>query len=289
MLNAQTRMFGIFGHPVGHSLSPAIQNAAFEATGLNAVYTAFDVTDLPKALDGAKALGIGGLSITIPHKEAVIPLLDELSPLASMIGSVNTVVFRDGRAIGNNTDAFGAYAAIDGPEPVDGKTVAVFGSGGAARAVLFGLLYYGRPEKVLLVARNADKRREIVSHLEQSFREAGKDIRGIIEDIPPAQWQSRMDFTHVLINTTPLGMAPDTDSSILEEWEIPIGRRVMDIVYKPLKTRFLGYAENRGCAIVYGTEMLLRQGMKQFELWTGEKAPEEAMREALELALRTKE
>ena len=143
MINGQTKIFGILGRPVAHSLSPVMHNAAFRHLGMNAVYVAFPVTDLRKAVAGVRGLGIGGVSVTIPFKEEIIPLIDELDPRAAEIGAVNTVVNRDGRLTGYNTDWLGAVAALTAKISLTGRHVLILGAGGASRAIAFGIFHKG--------------------------------------------------------------------------------------------------------------------------------------------------
>lgn len=275
-------LFGIFGHPVRHSLSPSMHNAAFRHLGINAVYLAFDVTDLSAAMSGAKALNIHGLSITIPHKEAIMSLLDEIDRDARFIGAVNTVVNRDGRLIGFNTDCTGARKALEeafGAEKMDfkgvngqanavsvlaGKSVVILGAGGSARAVAFSLKSAGM--SVHIANRTVEKAKQLSDVVGGSFSNL-HDVCNITADI--------------LVNTTSVGMAPDVD-------EIPVSTNclgnfsvVMDIVYSPLETALLREAQQRGCRTVNGLRMLLHQAACQFELWTGLPAPFHVMEQVL--------
>jgi shikimate dehydrogenase len=263
MINGQTKIFGILGRPVAHSLSPAMHNAAFRHLGINAAYVAFPVTDLPQAVAGLRGLGIGGVSVTIPFKEEIIPLIDELDTRAAEIGAVNTVVNRDGRLTGYNTDWLGAVAALTAKIGLQGRHVLVLGAGGASRAVAFGIVQAGG--RVSLTDVDQARATALV-----------KDLGG--EAIPlnnlgdcPAS---------VLVNATPVGMTPDVDGipispELLGRFEV-----VMDIVYQPLATRLLREAEAHGCAAIDGLQMLIHQGAVQFELFTGHKAPAEVMARA---------
>ncbi|NPV03100.1 MAG: shikimate dehydrogenase [Brevinematales bacterium] len=279
MINALTQTYCIIGNPVRHSFSPIMQNKAFEEAGLNSVYTAFEVTDLEGAVNGIRALGIHGASVTIPHKIDVMQYLDDIEDIAAMIGSVNTVVNRDGRLSGTNTDAYGFYRALAEADDVDGKQIALLGSGGAARAIAFALFYFGKPAKLEIAVRNEDidaahqLRKSLIAHLalpEES-----------VEVVPLVKWNDIGDSIEIIINTTPLGMHPNTEVSPLEKEQIRKGITVMDIVYHPRDTLLLRYAGERDCRIVSGIDMLLYQGVKQFELWTGVDAPENVMRDAL--------
>lgn len=268
VINGSTVLYGIIGNPVSHTLSPVMQNAAFAESGENCVYLPFPVEDLPAAVGGIKALGIRGVSVTIPHKETILPLLDEVEEVARRIGAVNTVevLERDGRRIlrGSNTDWVGANRALLNKMALDGAQVVLIGGGGSARAIGFGLRQLGA--QVLLCSRN-----------ERTGLRLAADLG--------CEWQAldNSERLHgdVLINATPVGMYPDVQgcpvpAGILSRFQV-----VMDIVYAPLATRLLVEAESAGCQVINGLEMLLYQGVAQFELWTGKKAPVELMREQL--------
>ncbi|HID96830.1 MAG TPA: shikimate dehydrogenase, partial [Thermodesulfobacteriaceae bacterium] len=259
----------ILGHPVRHSLSPAIHNAAFRAVGLNAVYLAFDVTDLPGALEGIRALGLKGLSVTIPHKESIIPLLDQVDPSARAIGAVNTVINRAGVLAGANTDMTGAVNALEDVVSLERKSVLVLGAGGAARAVCAGLKSKGAD--VHIANRTADRARQIA----ETFGASWSGLKDL-EEVHAA----------VLVNTTSVGMYPDENEipmapDLLGRFEV-----VMDIVYSPLETRLLKEAAGAGCTTVNGLRMLLYQAVVQFEMWTSIDAPVEAMEKVLRDAVK---
>ncbi|MDL2269283.1 shikimate dehydrogenase [Desulfosarcina sp. OttesenSCG-928-A07] len=255
-LSSATALYGVMGDPVAHSLSPILHNAAFGEAGINAVYAAFQVQDLPGAVAGIRALNIRGVSITLPHKIAVMDLLDEVDPMARQIGAVNTVVNDKGRLLGFNTDSPGATAALMAQTPVAGKQVAVLGSGGAARAVAHGVSACGG--NLVVVSRN-----------ETAGRQLAQDMNG--------QFGLLADFTgkeiDILINATSVGMAPDIDATPVPAQCLQPEMTVMDIVYTPLETQLLKDARAAGCRVVDGLSMLVHQGALQFEHWTGRKAP----------------
>jgi shikimate dehydrogenase len=279
MIDALTYTYCIIGKPVRHSFSPIMQNRAFEEAGLNSVYTAFEVTDLEGAVNGIRALNIRGASVTIPYKIDVMQYLDEIEDIAAMIGSVNTVMNHDGRLSGTNTDAFGFYRALTEATEITGKNITLLGSGGAARAIAFALFYFDKPAKLKIAVRDDDieaahlLRKSLTAHLGIS--------ENIIEAARLAIWDETADSPDIIINSTPLGMHPNTEVSPLVKEQIPSGITVMDIVYHPHETLLLRYAAEKGCRTVYGIDMLLYQGVKQFELWTGVKAPENVMRDSL--------
>lgn len=282
-IDSHTELYGIIGNPVRHSFSPFMHNAAFRKLGINAVYLAFEVSDLKSAIMGVRALGIKGLSVTIPFKTAIIEYLDEVSDLALMIGAVNTVINSNGRLIGTNTDAFGFYSALKNETTIKGKNIAIFGSGGSARAGVFSLFYYDEPGIVYLVARNKEKREKIRRDIIESFLKGGRNLENNIYTLELAGWNSIKDSVDIIVNTTPVGMKPDVNNSIITEEELPWETVVMDIVYNPKETLLIKMAKKKRCKVVYGIEMLLLQGIKQFELWTGKKPPISAMKKAIKI------
>jgi shikimate dehydrogenase len=257
-----------------------MHNAAFLERGINAIYTAFEVKDLKNAVRGIKALGIEGVSVTIPYKVDVIKYIDRMTDIAAMIGSVNTLILKDGLITGDNTDAQGFYRAITGCIDTGGKKIALFGAGGAGRAIIFSLFYYSEPSRVFMLDLDKDRTRLLEENIKESFPER-PGIERLIETIDKKDWSSIKDSLDIIINATPAGMEPDINSSVLEESQIPEGCVLMDIVYHPHDTLLTRYAAKRDCKIVYGEEMLLYQGVLQFELWTGQKAPVEVMKKAL--------
>jgi len=269
MIDQQTRLYGVVGEPIGHSLSPTMQNAAFRTSGLNAVFLAFASKDAEGCLRGMKALGIRGMSVTIPHKAAVMPLLDEVNPLAEKIGAVNTIVNDDGRLVGHNTDALGALRALEEKTDPAGKRCLLFGAGGAARAV--GFVLKERGVTLSVVNRSADRGERLAGRLGCPY-------------IPlDAAVHHRADM---IIQTTPVGMYPHVHQCPVPEAILEKGMVVMDIIYNPLETRLLKKAGERGCILVDGLSMFVYQGAEQFKLWTGIHPPVSDMRRAVEAVLR---
>jgi shikimate dehydrogenase len=302
IINTGTRLYCIIGNPVKHSFSPALHNAAFEALGINAIYTAFEVSDLSGAMAGFRALGIAGASVTIPHKIAVMPFLDSVSEIAGITGAVNTIINNNGKLEGTNTDAIGLFKALRNHTEIDGKTIAVLGSGGSARAACFALLYYALPHKVIILARNRNTREELKAQLIKGILPVKEYKEDCLETRSISDWEKIKNSVDIIINTTPVGMVHNTtpvgmveiptpvgmapnDESILNKDQIPEDIVVMDIVYRPHKTKLLQYASEKGCRVVFGIEMLLYQGVEQFALWTGLEAPIPVMKEALRTAI----
>jgi shikimate dehydrogenase len=265
MIDAHTALTGVLGYPVRHSLSPAMHNAAFRALGLNGVYLAFEVAPdrLAQAIAGMRGLGIRGLNLTIPHKEAVIPLLDGLTDAARHIGAVNTLFWDGERLVGDNTDAEGFLRALDeaGVNPA-GQAVLVVGAGGAARAVVYALRQQG------CTVWLANRSRERAEALANAFGCAGV--------LPLERDALTQVAAHAdgLVNCTSLGMEPHADTTPPVPVEaLPVGAWVCDLVYRPLQTRLLQAAAARGLTTIDGLGMLVHQGALAFERWTGSPAP----------------
>ncbi|MDR3089489.1 MAG: shikimate dehydrogenase [Desulfobulbaceae bacterium] len=266
MIDGNTQVYGVLGQPVRHSLSPLMQNAAFAVLGIDAVYLPMPVDDIADAVRGIRALGLAGASVTIPFKESVMPYLDYVDDIARKIGAVNTVRIEESgesRLLrGSNTDWIGAVRALTEVITLKDRHVVVLGSGGSARAVGFGLLDAGA--KVTLCSRDARKGQELASRLRCLW-------------VPLTMVDAlRGD---ILVNTTSVGL--NSDETLMRPFSLHQYDVVMDIVYSPLHTRLLCDAAMAGCKIIHGLEMLLFQGVAQFELWTGKKAPVTAMRQAL--------
>ncbi len=267
-INGKTVLYGIIGDPVTHSLSPAMHNAAFAASGINAVYLPFPAAEIKEAVVGVRGLGVQGLSVTIPHKENVMALLDELGPVAVKIGAVNTIINKDGMLTGINTDWLGATRALEEKIVLKGADAVILGAGGSARSIGFGLLEKGA--NFVLCSRTESRGRALAEELS-------------------CPWISLADTEQlsgkILINATSVGMVPHIQDTPVAKEILPRFQVVMDIVYAPMQTRLLKEAEAAGCDVINGLEMLLYQGVAQFELWTGKAAPVSIMREALQEAL----
>ena len=263
-INGKTIIHGIMGNPVSHSLSPAMHNAAFKALGLNSVYLPFPVSDVKNAIKGFRAVGVEGLSVTIPHKQAVMAELDHIDPVADKIGAVNTIVFDEGRATGLNTAWIGANRALEDHLNLTGKAVLILGAGGSARAIGFGLLEAGA--EVILASRTPASGQQLAQTLKCPWHP--------LSDIDKLKG-------NILVNATSVGMAPGIDQSLIPAEQLNNFQLVMDIVYSPMETRLLREAKEQGCSTVNGLAMLLYQGVAQFELWTGVQAPINIMKETL--------
>lgn len=276
------QVFGVFGDPVGHSLSPAMHNAAFSALGMDCIYHAFRVAPdkLEKAILGAEAMGFGGLNLTVPLKEKALKLdFINPGPLAKRIGAVNTVVFgKSGEIQGYNTDGLGARKALlDSAVEITGSKIVVAGAGGAARAVAFQLAADGA--EITVVNRTEERAVELareISAASLSGRIKGTGLSGLKELLRDAD---------VLINTTTLGMHPNMDAAIATAEELHSDLTVFDIVYNPLETRLLREAKAAGAKTISGVLMLVYQGAEAFKLWTGVEPPVELMKKTVLEAL----
>lgn len=267
-ISGRTKITGIFGHPVEHTLSPAMHNAAFKALGLNYCYVPFLVHPdyLEDAIKAIRALNLCGVNVTVPHKEKVMPLLDEIYEEASFIGAVNTIVNSEGRLIGYNTDGRGfMQSLLESGISVEGKNVLIIGAGGASKAISY---YLSQKTKTLyLYNRSKNRAEKLIQDLKKI-----RDNVTLIEDI------SSIERFHIIINATPLGLKKEDplpfDTSLLRAEQT-----VCDLIYK--KTRLLEEASKKGCVTLDGLGMLLWQGLFAFELWTGKKPQVEVMRNAL--------
>lgn len=278
MISGKTRVLGVIGHPVEHTSSPAMHNAALAALGLDYVYTAFAVRpeELGQAIAGIRALNFRGLNVTVPHKVGVMTLLDEVSPEARAIGAVNTIDHREGRLIGHNTDAFGAMQSLrlDGGLETLPARVALLGAGGAARAILYGLLQRPEVEHVALLNRTPEKAGALAADLDPQ----GRRVRPGVLDASSGE---QVAASGLLINATAIGMSPHPHVSPLPDPScLHPGMVVLDIVYNPLETLLLRQARPAGARPVDGLGMLARQGARAFALWTGMEPPVEVMRAA---------
>ncbi len=281
MITAQTKVVGIFGWPLGHSLSPLLQNAAFTAMGIDGVYLPFPVRPerLEQAVNAIRALNLAGVNVTIPHKVAVMPFLDELDSSAQLVGAVNTIVNIDGHCKGYNTDSEGYIRSLTTQGiSISDRSAVVFGAGGAARAVVAGLVAHGCKE-IVIGARNEVQAANLAKAFAGTANLSG--VNWLSEPFTKA-----LGNCNLLINSTPLGMSSYADHALPIDWA-KVNREavVSDLVYNPLLTDFLRTAKQRGHVVISGAGMLLEQGMLAFTLWTGKAAPKAAMEKVLYDAL----
>jgi shikimate dehydrogenase len=278
-IKGSTNIVGLIGHPVEHSFSPPMHNAAFKALGMDYAYVAFDVdpSNLESAIDGAKSLNVKGFNVTIPHKIEVMKHLDEIDEVARLIGAVNTIDFKDMK--GYNTDGIGAVKAIEEVSPIKNRKIVVAGAGGASRAISFYIAKYGADELTIL-NRNVEKAQNLAQDVLDSGLIANvkagsvSEIKGYLAD------------ADILIDTTPVGMHPNIDDEpIAKSVDMHEDLVVFDAVYNPNETVLIRQAINAGAKPVYGIKMLLYQGAESFRIWTGREAPVDVMEDALKRTL----
>ncbi len=268
-ISVNTSLYGIIGNPLAHTLSPAVHNAAFEATGIDAVYLAFETEDPITCLKAARALPVKGFSVTIPYKSVVIDQLDFVEEEALRLGAVNTIINRKGALYGSNTDAPAALEAIEAQTELEGLNCLILGAGGAAKAVAFALK--GRCGKLTVANRD------------------GARAGALAENIG-CHWLA-LDEAHkvkadLVVNTTPVGMHPEQNETPVSERVLEHASTVMDIIYRPRETALLKLASEMGCATISGEEMFLRQAAGQFSIWTGINPPVGVMKTAFEKSLK---
>ena len=262
--------YALFGKPVAQSLSPLMHNAAFSRMGLRARYVPFEVDDIESGLELIRRLGIRGASVTLPYKTEVVARLDEVDACARMIGAVNTIRNEDGRLAGYNTDWIGFTRDLREHLTIEGKTFAVVGSGGAARAVVFGLLREGgRP---VVLGRSVQRGESLARVCGCPFRPL-REIGGVEAEC--------------LINATPLGMHPHRGRSPVAVEHLSRFRWVVDVIYNPLMTRLLLEARQAGCSVVEGVGMFVQQGAEQIRIWTGREPPVSEMKKIVRERLGT--
>jgi shikimate dehydrogenase len=255
-IDGKTKMCGLIGDPVMHSMSPLMHNAAFEKLGLNFKYLCFRVEKkkLKEAIQSMRALNIAGFNVTVPHKQEVMKHLDEIDAVAKKIGAVNTIVNKKGKLTGFNTDWKGLVKAIEEHTEIKDKKIVIVGAGGTGRAIAFGILKRGG--NLTILNRTIEKARELAKELGCKF--GGLDLLDTI----------KADF---LINSTLVGMHPHIDESIATKEQLKNFKIVVDVVYNPFETELLKLAKKTGCLTISGLKMLVFQGAESFELWTGMK------------------
>lgn len=268
-ISAKTKICLIIGDPVAHSLSPAMHNAGYEALGIDNQFVFLGakvkIEDVGILAEVMRKMGIHGLTCTIPHKVKIMKFLDEIDETAKKIGAVNTVLNKNGKLIGFNTDWLGAVIPLEKITKLSGKKVLVLGAGGAARAVIFGLLK--RKAKVIIFNRTKQKAIDLA-------KEFGCQVTNL-------ENESEIKIFDIIINTTSVGMKPLDQETPIPTKFITSKHIIFDIVYVPHETKLLKDAKKRGAKIIHGSEMLLHQGTAQFEIYTGCKAPEEVMRRVI--------
>lgn len=292
MYTGATKNLAVIGYPIAHSLSPVIQNTALTEAGLDYAYIAIPVApkDLREAVAGLRAMNFRGWNVTIPHKSAIISLLDEIEPAAAALGAVNTVINDNGQLVGANTDVIGFIEPLKerlGETALRGKNAVLLGAGGAARAVLWALLSAGI-KGITIAVRNPQKAEPLAGEfrsLDREFFSGGALITAV--DWTGEDYLNALENCHLLINATPLGMEPNIEASPAVDWQrLKPGAFCYDIIYNPAVTGFLSQAVRHGHPALNGEEMLVGQARAALEKWTGCPGDKEAMLKALRNALK---
>lgn len=284
-VTGKTLVCGIIGDPVEHSVSPAMHNAAFRKLGLDYIYLPFRVKpeNLEKAINGMRVLQIRGLSVTLPHKVAVMQYLDEIDPLAAKIEAVNTIVNENGKLKGYNTDAAGFIQALkqNGTKLKDSRVI-ILGAGGAARALAFALADNGAEITILNRKQELDWAVALAVRIGKAYN---SEISAL--ELSTKNLKQSLAGADILVNATSVGMSPKINETLVPVNLWRPGLTVFDVIYNPVATRLLIDAEKAGAKTIGGLEMLVGQGTVAFKLWTGEKAPEAIMKRAALEALRS--
>lgn len=287
LYHLNTQLTGLIGHPIKHSFSPFIHNISFELNGLDYIYLPFDVpaSNLKTALKGMVSLGIKGLNVTIPHKENIMHMMNDVSDEATIIGSINTIVNDMGKLTGYNTDVNGVYETLSNyKEDISGNEVSVVGAGGAARAVIYTLIRYFKPSKIYLINRTEQR----AESLKRYFVDKMKfDSFKTLELFPP-DLVDVLSNSKLIVNATSVGMFPESDDVITSlSNSFTKEQIVFDLVYNPPQTALLKLATSRGAIALDGLKMLVYQAAKSFELWTGKQMPVEQVYKSLQLFIKT--
>lgn len=279
-IQGTTGLTGLIGYPLKHSRSPHMHNSSFQKLGLDFVYLAFEVEDgkIEEGINAMKTFNAIGFNVTMPHKEKVVKFLDEVSEDAKLIGSVNTVLNKDGKMIGYNTDGRGFVKALEMSDiEYKGRKVVVLGSGGAARAVAIQLAFDGASE-VVIANRTQSKAEEIANTINENIYTS----HGRVVDLKDSTLKDELLDSSILVNCTSVGMKDTIDKSVINNSDVfHKGLFVVDIIYDPLKTKFLSMAEEAGCRVMNGIDMMIYQGALAFKIWTGVEMPIEYVKKVL--------
>jgi shikimate dehydrogenase len=278
-ITSKTKILGLLGYQVEYSLSPYMHNAAFEELNLDYVYLVFSVVkeDLKKAIEGLKALDFRGANVTIPHKEEVIKYLDELSKEAELIGAVNTIVYKDNRLIGYNTDGIGFLKSLkkEIEFPLKGKKIFILGAGGAGKACAVSLALE-EISKISLSDKIEEKAEKLSSYLRERFSCESRSFK-----LNRKEFKEEIKNSDIIINATPVGIKED-DPLLIDAKDLREGQLFYDLIYKPKETKLLKLAKKKNLKTINGLMMLLYQGGESFRLWMEREAPLKVMKEALD-------
>ena len=277
MITGKTKVVGVIGHPIEHSMSPPMHNNAFKELNMDYVYVAFHVLpeNIEKLIESCKTLDIKGLNVTIPHKTSVIPFLDEIDPTAKKIGAVNTIQFKNGIAKGFNTDGIGAIKSIQEYTTLKGKNVLIIGAGGASKAISFTLINENI-NSLVIANRSKENACNLIENIKMQCDFEEISYIDIIDS------SDLIDDVDIIINTTPIGMYPKHEvEPPIKTDKINEKHIVMDVIYNPLETALLKEARLNGATTINGTSMLINQGLESFKIFTGCKASYKSFEEAL--------
>ncbi|MDR2545522.1 MAG: shikimate dehydrogenase [Methanobrevibacter sp.] len=308
MITGNGKIFGLIGDPVGHSLSTFMHNAVFKELNLNCIYVPFNVRkeNLIDAMNGAKSLNIKGLNVTIPHKINVMKFIDEINPIAKMIGAVNTIKFENGKTIGYNTDGIGAIKPLEKFSSLKNKKIIIFGAGGAARAVGFQIAISGIDE-LLITNKNTNNAKFLINDLENKLNDLNTNSNILENSERLERSDNSIDFNMVsdfnkdiilnygnyntikeeikdcdiLINATPVGLYPNVNESPIDGNILHSDLIVYDLIYNPIETKLLKDAKTINAKTISGVKMLIYQGAESLKIWTGIDAPINIMEKAV--------
>lgn len=275
-ITSETKIYGLIGYPVKHSVSPQIHNAAFKTIGINAVYLTFEVKKefLKKALDGVKALGIKGLNVTIPHKVNVIKYLNKLTYEANLIGAVNTILNEDGKLIGFNTDYTGVLKTFETYKiDLTNKKIVLLGAGGAAKAIAFAIAE--KASSLIILNRTKRKAVNLVKELNKKLK-----VNALGNSLTFKALKNSLKDADILINATSVGMEPNVNQTLVAKELLQKDMVVFDIIYNPLETKLLKEAREIGAKCINGVEMLVQQAAEAFKIWFKIEPPVNEMRKA---------
>jgi shikimate dehydrogenase len=278
-------LLGLIGYPIKQSYSPFIHNVAAELTGSKLIYLPFEVhsTNLKNAMNGMIALGIRGFNVTVPHKVKITEYLNKLSEEAAVIGAVNTVVNDLGKLTGYNTDVYGATVSLEPyKSQINGNEVSIIGSGGSARAVVYTLIRNFKPQKINILNRTQEHAESLKQHFKTKMRYDSISTKVLLQ---PNSFDV-LSNSALVVNATSVGMYPNVDDNIVNSPKVFVKNQIVfDLVYNPIKSKFLEEAESNGAEIVNGLKMLVDQAGKSFTLWTNKEFPSEKVYKSLLLYL----
>lgn len=289
-ISGKTVLIGVIGDPIAHTFSPAMHNAAIRALDIDWCYVAFHVLPdrVQQAMDGIRGFNICGINVTVPHKQAVMPFLDEISQEALAVGAVNTIAHKEGKLIGYNTDVYGILAALRygaGFDPLPSEVV-VLGAGGAARGIVYAVASSEATERVTILNRTVEKGERLAEEMSQiAHRDRPIDITA--HSIELSNIRAVLKTAGLIINATSVGMVPHIHDSVIEDASVfHQGQVLLDTVYNPRETRLMRIAQAGGARAFNGIDMLVYQGAKSFEIWTGRMPPVDVMKDAIRGQLR---